>query len=183
MIRRVHLCKIGPSTTPVTQFLQQPVALTIPEMLSSIPAPVIRIRFSPYLLTVTLIGPIIRVAGHLLTLPPSFPGPLAGLPAAVTLVFNPGIGPNKPTAVHALNHRNHRLPPSRETINPISPRKGEVKEPEQKKIRSLSSGKEVKEGKRTRGLLDRPKMDYCFTGHNSSMRTKHGKQSRNTQHS
>ena len=67
---------------------QKPIAFTVIGALLAIVAPVVAMPMLPSVLGVSLVGLIIGIGGHLLSLPLGFSGPLAGLVGAESLGLN-----------------------------------------------------------------------------------------------
>jgi hypothetical protein len=76
-------------------------------MFVSVLPPVIPIFFSPGFLAVFLVGTIIRIGGHLVSLPDGFAFPLAASMTAITLVLYAGVGTVHSPAVGASFHWVH----------------------------------------------------------------------------
>ncbi|MBW1967541.1 MAG: hypothetical protein JRG77_08995 [Deltaproteobacteria bacterium] len=78
-------------------------------------SPVIRVLSAPVFLTVLLVDAVIRITGHFLPLPFTFPGPLTLLAATITLIFNLGVRAKMTSAMHALIQLAHGFPPGKTT--------------------------------------------------------------------
>jgi len=75
----------------VPVLLQQPIAFTVRGTLLAIFAPILGMLVLPALLAVALVGPVIGIGGHFVTLPLCFSGPLAGLVRTELLGLGTGI--------------------------------------------------------------------------------------------
>ena len=81
--------------------LQQSIALAVTGVVLAIATPVVAMLALPSLPSIPLVGPVIGVAGHLVSLPLRFSGPLTELARAVSLGFDTGIGDKAASAVGA----------------------------------------------------------------------------------
>jgi hypothetical protein len=81
--------------------LQQSIALAVIGVSLTIATPIITILVLPSLPSVSLVGLIIGIAGHLVSLPLRFSGLLTGLVGAVSLGFDTGIGDKVASTVGA----------------------------------------------------------------------------------
>jgi hypothetical protein len=81
--------------------LQQSIALAVTGVVLAIATPVVAMLALPSLPSIPLVGPVIGVAGHLVSLPLRFSGSLTKLARAVSLGFDTGIGDKVASAVGA----------------------------------------------------------------------------------
>jgi hypothetical protein len=80
-------------------------------------SPIIRVPLPPVPDSLPLVGSVILIRGQLCLLPASLPLPLAGSPATIVLVFDPGVGPHRaPTA--RTNESPYHMHSSREQHMP-----------------------------------------------------------------
>ena len=101
----------------IPALLKLTVPFTILLVSAAILSPVVRVLSAPVFLTVLLVDAVIRITGHFLPLPFTFPGPLTFFAATITLIFNPGIRTKMTLAMHALIRLAHGFPPGK-TIDP-----------------------------------------------------------------
>ncbi|MEW6288524.1 MAG: hypothetical protein AB1545_01590 [Thermodesulfobacteriota bacterium] len=97
-------------------------------------APVVVMSLAPGFLCVALVGTVIGIGGHLGLLPLAFAFALAGILAAVALVFYPGIGRHD-TPARRTDEGSHILPSPTPTITPGKGQTEQEKEPESEKIK------------------------------------------------
>jgi hypothetical protein len=89
--------------------LQQSIAFTAIGSSLTVVAPVVRVLALPRVPGVTLVGLIIGIGGHLVSLPLGFSGLLAGLVGAEALGFDTGIGYKAATTVGTSTLAVHRF--------------------------------------------------------------------------
>ena len=82
---------------------------------AAILSPVVRVLSAPIFLTVLLVDAVIRITGHFLPLPFTFPGPLILLAATITLIFNLEVRTKMTLAMCAFIRLAHGFPPGKTT--------------------------------------------------------------------